>query len=259
MEKLMEIPGLVGGEEVGGITNAPIQKLLVSDKYGPRICMPARVGLFGPSCCGKSFMIKQLVKHREIIFSHSIERMIYSCNDLSSRATQDYVGELLEYFPDLETFTGLPDFDELNITTEGHKLLILDDLADELLASSRYCSVMTKDSHHKKVTVLFTLQNYYHPSKKGKTFIRQVSDSFFFSAKGEKAMLKQISQTLLQNAKVLVEAMRYVEENLLEEGTRYLLLDVNQLSGVPFNMSVRTNIFPDQDGNITPIFFFFQD
>ena len=43
-------------------------------------------------------------------------------------------------------------------------LIILDDSADMALKDSTYINMMTKGSHHHNVSVLFTLQNYYHRS-----------------------------------------------------------------------------------------------
>ena len=55
----------------------------------PNITVPCRLGIFGPSQCGKSTFIKQLLKYRNMCFSGSFDQVYYCCLLYTSPSPRD--------------------------------------------------------------------------------------------------------------------------------------------------------------------------
>lgn len=64
-----------------------------------------------------------------------------------------YLESLREIFPELEVRRGIPEV--TIISTAGHCLLILDDLADILYANAEMGSMFIRNSHHDRISVVY--------------------------------------------------------------------------------------------------------
>ena len=121
-----------------------VQKLTVSDDF-LKICLPARIHgtsksllnllhfqaeiflVTGPTQCGKSTMIFQLVKHRADMFMAAFSRIILCLPSGTMHQHAEYVSRMTDVFPTLEINEGLPDPHKLGLfdSPDDHKLLIL--------------------------------------------------------------------------------------------------------------------------------------
>jgi len=97
----------------------------------------------GPTQCGKTTFIMQLITHAQTIIEPSPERIVY-CDGEYQRAfdtMRDQV-DFHEVLPQVHQFDG-----------RQRSLLILDDLMAE--AGDSVANVFTKISHHRNVSVVF--------------------------------------------------------------------------------------------------------
>ena len=122
-------------------------------------------------------MIKKLLQYRDQLFQSKFDRIIYAlpedatslevkknlltavykvhfCRGLFFFQTLQYLESLREIFPNLEVSRGIPEV--TIISTEGHCLLILDDLADQLYASAEMGSMFSRLSHHQRISVIIS-------------------------------------------------------------------------------------------------------
>lgn len=239
------------------IETASVQKLDLPQNFEKIIC-PSRMLIAGPSMSGKSTFVLELVKHKEKVYSATFERIIYCLPDESLHLHQEFEKELRAAFPAIEIIEGLPNITQLGIKdSKAHKLLILDDLMFPVFESHIMLNLITKDSHHSNCSVVITCQNFYHPSKYGRTFVRNCSEKVLFFDKTDAKQLSMLSMQIYPNKpNFLKSCFDWIFQNRSEAKLKYLLIDSSTLSHFPHNALVRSFIFPGTNGQVTPILFF---
>jgi hypothetical protein len=118
--------------------------------------------------------VLNLLKHRHLVFSERFGRVVLCIpdEDRTEHSTK-YVDSLKEQFEELEVVHGMPD---LGMCRSGdHCLLILDDLAREVMSSKDMLALFTRDSHHGKISVIFTAQTYFSKNSFGRNIIAQMT------------------------------------------------------------------------------------
>jgi hypothetical protein len=238
--------------------SATEQALNVTSDFA-KIATPARILIAGPTMCGKSHLILQLIRHRDAVFSGTFERIIYCLPEHSLALHQRFLEDLRQSCDNIEIQEGLPDLEVGNIITNPiPKLLVLDDLMDLTFSSRQMLDLMTRESHHASVTVIVTSQNYYAPAKFGKTFVRQCSEKIIFWDKSDGLLLRTLSsQVVPGHPKFFKDCFTWIYKHLPKEQLKYILIDSSMLTKMPHQMLVRTCIVP-AEGEVTakPIFFF---
>lgn len=221
-----------------------------------RIITPFSMIISGPSQSGKSELILKLVKYREKIFSTKFNRIIYCFPSSLATNSLRYLQNMRNEFSALEIFYGLPDLVKLNLQQNRLPcLLIIDDLMTEFLNSEEMTHLITKKVHHLNVSVCTTLQNYFAPSKYGKTIIRNSQLKFIISNPAEKVELSKISQQLSSDANFLNDCFQTLEKYYPTVYSHYILHDGHFQSKLK-SSRFRSNIFPSLQGEIKPILFF---
>ena len=108
----------------------------------------------GPTKAGKTYWVKNLVLNAQEMIVPTPKK-IYWC-----------YGEWQPLYNELQGYgvhfcQGLPDLQELKETPAQPKLLILDDLMQEMKTDKRLIQLFTKGSHHWNVSVLHIVQNLF--------------------------------------------------------------------------------------------------
>ena len=141
--------------------NASMQLLDISDNF-LKISVPFRMMVAGPTLVGKSQFMLKAVRHRDQLFKGKFERIIYCLPSGSVPQHYNYVKDLKEAFENLEVVEGLPDPDDLNLLDQSvNKLVIIDDLIQELLDSQVLYDVFTKNSHHANISLSKSKTQYF--------------------------------------------------------------------------------------------------
>jgi hypothetical protein len=157
----------------------------------------------------------------------------------------------------IEVCYGLPDFNELNLQHNFLPvLLILDDLMLQVLNSAEMCELFTVFVHHKNISVIYTLQNYFAPSKFGKTISRNIHYKVLFFNRTELVELRNLSQQIMPHCPNFLHFnFQVLEQQFHNKYLQYLLIDGHSKSELS-KMHVRSQIFPNEKGEIIPIIFF---
>lgn len=113
---------------------------------------PTSMILVGPSMCGKSTFIKNLIVQRDKIIDGDIKKVYYCCPN------KNYAPIEIMAMNDVEVIEGLPDVQDLSTNS----LLILDDFMLHL--DKRIAEIFTVSCHHKNITVVLAVQNLYNRS-----------------------------------------------------------------------------------------------
>ncbi len=69
---------------------ATLQEIEVPKNFGKIIC-PSRMLVCGPSMCGKSTFILNVVEHRNVVYDQTFERVIYCLPEDSLHLHQDFI------------------------------------------------------------------------------------------------------------------------------------------------------------------------
>ena len=237
--------------------SATIQKIEAPENFGKIIC-PSRMLICGPSLAGKSTFVLNLVQNRALVYDQTFERIIYCLPEDSLHLHQEYLKKMEEAFPNLEIIEGIPQLTELHIKdNKSHKLLIIDDLMISVFDTKAMIDLITKDSHHCNCSVVITSQNFFHPSKYGRTFVRNCSEKVLFFDKTDAKQLGMLSMQIYPNRPTFLKScFDWIFKYHSTAKLKYLVIDSSILSHFPHNALVRTFILPNANGKIEPILFF---
>jgi hypothetical protein len=232
----------------------PVQELhLDHDCF--KFQVPFAMSISGPSLVGKSEFIVKLIENREKLFTSKFHRIIYCQPESLYSVPNPIYQKLKKSFPMTEIFFGLPTLEQISLENNCLPcLLILDDLMNKLLNSSEMNDLFSIHIHHKNISCIFTLQNYFAPSRFGKTIARNVHYRILFYNRVELLELRNMSLQLSSKPNFLLSNFKFLEENFPDRYSHYILIDGHGHSKSR-NMHIRTQIFPDTDGSMRPIIF----
>jgi len=216
---------------------------------------PCAISLTGPSQCGKSTFIVNLIKNRDKMFNPNFKRLIYcQPSNLCVRGNPIFE-EILKSFPTAELVCGLPDVKKLNLDMDTtSKCLIIEDLMVELMNSAEMVHLFTVQIHHSNLCVLASIHNQYYNSRFAKSLSRNIGYKIFFYNRLDLRELKMISSQISNNSNFLIECFNFLMTKF-DNNNAYILIDGSFQSKMK-SLFVRSHIFPKPNGEITPIIFF---
>ena len=113
----------------------------------------------GPSKCGKTTFVIDLLHHKDRLFRHPI-RCVYWFHGAAQGAVHrmlcDRMGVVMK--------EGVPTEDDFE-PIQQYDLVILDDLQDEMKTNRHITSLFLKQSHHRQFFVILLQQNIYGDSE----------------------------------------------------------------------------------------------
>ena len=235
----------------------PYTIVKVSKKFA-KLRNQVRILICGPTMCGKSTMVLDMLRYKQYIFINPhFVRVIY-CTD-NPHNKQEYIEELEKVCKEVEVHKGMIDLEKENLTdrSSGSKLIIFDDLMSNFFNDFTMSKLMTQWSHHSDINVIVTSQNYFSKKKDGTTIMKQFSQVIAFLAQSDKLALQIMSSHWFPGQPSLLNNIGdWVHDNLTDDHSKYVVYDNNTFSQVPRNMVLRTRIFPkDEDSEPEPIFF----
>jgi hypothetical protein len=215
------------------------------------------MSISGPSQVGKSEFMLKLVKYRNELFTAKFSRIIYCQPESISHTQNSFFDTLCKEVPIAELNHGLPKLNELRLENNSLPcLLLIDDLMTNFLNSFEMSQLLSVYVHHSNITCIFTLQNYFHPSRFGKTMIRNVHYRVLFYNRVEQSELRHISLQITPScSNFLSSCFKFLQKHFPTKYSQYILIDGHSQSKMS-EMHIRSNLFPDSTGEIRPIIFF---
>ena len=178
----------------------------------------------GPTGCGKSSWIKQLLNNPQKIIPRP--EKIYWCYSEWQ--------PLYETIEDVEFVDGLLDIDNLDKTT--CKLIIIDDLMEE--KDESLTKLFTKGSHHRNTSVLYITQNIFEQHKDSRTISLNAQYMIAFKSPRDPSQINHLARQMYPaNSGYMLDA--FLKATTKEYG--YLFIDLTQTT--PDNYRLRTSVF----------------
>jgi hypothetical protein len=109
--------------------------------------------------------------------------------------------------------------------------------------------------HHYNISCVFTLQNYFIQTRFSKSILRNVHYKVFFYNRVDQVELRNISIQIMPTAPdFMLSNFKFLEENIPDKFSHYIVVDGHTRSQLA-QLHIRSQIFPNSDGEIIPIFF----
>ena len=200
---------------------------------------PSSTVIAGPSMSGKTVLTLAILKASKTMYTFPPDKILYAYG-----VPQSKFEGLESEIPNLTLHEGLPSRDmveELK-TREGHNLLVLDDLMDEICKSPEMCALFTRDVHHGRISVIMMTQNVFHQSRYSRTISLNTSYLILMKTCRDLEQIHRLSRQMFPSArKRLVEAY----EDATTQPRGYLV--VNNLTGSgDDDVRLSTNILPSE-------------
>lgn len=188
----------------------------------------------GPTMSGKTFLLKEILKNKDVLIKPSPNKIIYCYKEWQSIYDNFKID-----VPGIIFVDGLVRYDEIDMSFNN--LIIFDDLMNEAIQSKDIMNIFTIGSHHKNTSTFLISQNMF---AKGK-FARDISLNsnymiIFHNPRDQQQIAILARQMYPNNSKFLIESFNDVSKN--PHG--YLLIDLKQTTD--HRNRIQSNILPTQ-------------
>jgi hypothetical protein len=199
-----------------------------------RLKTPASICILGPSQCGKTHLVLDIIANRQHYFDRPISRVVYvyyKLNDRLQKLARDH---------DIHLVSSITEGDKL--ITESC-LLVLDDQLEEL--KNRQVNAIVTDYfirkvHHHNFNVILTLQRAF--TAETKTVLDNFRYAVYFDSPRYRSVITHVAKNFApKNIKYVQEAFKKATE--YPHG--YLLFDF--ANDTPDCYRLRSKIYPSGD------------
>lgn len=193
----------------------------------------------GATCSGKTMWVFRLLKHKDAIFEHPPQKVLYCFGIYQSLYEQMEIE-----FPFITFHQGLPSEDKLTEISDDTvcNLVILDDLMEGVTASQEMENLFVKGMHHRHLSILYLNQNLYCKGKYSRTINLNTHIYILMKNPRDVSQLQCLArQAFLGKSAFLMES--YKDATLPAYG--YLVLDFSPSGEEAYR--VRTKVFPGED------------
>ena len=199
-----------------------------------KLIHPSNILISGPTGSGKTQFVSRLLRSK--LIDPFPSRILY----LFSEWQHEY-DSLLESLPEITFQRGFPDKLMDSFSPNQTNLLILDDQMSKVGDKKELADLFTKGSHHRNLTIIYTVQNLFDKSKSMRTASLNSQYLVLFKSPRDKTIVQHLgNQMFPKNTKFLMDAF----EDATQAPYGYLLMDLRQ--DTPEEMRIRTNIFPEE-------------
>ena len=188
----------------------------------------------GPTMGGKTFLLKEILKYKDILIKPSPTNLIYCY-----KAWQPSYDEIKSNILNIQFVEGLVDTEIL--TPSVVNLIIFDDLMNECINSNTIMNLCTVGSYHKNTSVFFLSQNIFSKGKFARDITLNSSYMIIFRNPRDQQQVQILARQIYpNNSRFLIDS--FEDATKLPYG--YLLLDLKQ-STETINR-IQTGILPTQ-------------
>ena len=194
---------------------------------------PFRCYIAGPSNCGKTTLIQQILLNQHKLIKRPIEKIVICYK------TMQTAYEVFKYLTnDVEFCEGLIDIKKFDATKNN--LLIIDDLMEQCKDNNEILNLFTVDSHRRNISVFLVSQNIYTKGKFTRDINLNSSNMILFKNPRDSVQISILARQMFPNrSKAFMEAFMDAVENY-----RYIFLDFDLETSD--KLRIQTNIVDDK-------------
>ena len=198
---------------------------------------PCTISLTGQTGSGKTHFIKRLLQNKGDMFKPEPSEVLY-CYGVYQKAFEEMEKEM----PFLSFHKGLPNAQEIDdfANLNANKMIVCDDLMEQMVKSSEIEALFTRNSHHKNLTVVYINQNLYCPGKHSRTINLNTHYLILMRNPRDVSTMSTLGRQLGIGG-ALCEAYKDVHKKPFS----YLVLDMSPYGEDQYKL--RTNIFKGED------------
>jgi hypothetical protein len=186
----------------------------------------------GPSSCGKSYFVRNLLLHVNKLCDIQYNK-IYWCYSVWQPLYDE-----LKAIENIVFIEGLIEME--NINSAFPSLLIVDDLMGE--TENSLTDIFTKFSHHKNMSAIYITQNIFHKGKGNRDISLNTHYMVIFKNPRDRAQFGYLARQILPKSSNFLQE---IYEDATKRPHGYILLDLKQ--DTPDSLRYRTNIFPNEE------------
>ena len=209
--------------------------------YDPRLVWPYSLLLCGPTGCGKTTWIIELLKHHEELCSHTPKKLIWIYG-----VEQPDLFETIRkiWFPrQCEFINGFPEdlLTRLEQTSDRGSLCIFDDVMNEVSSNSMVSKLFTRGRSHLGCSLVLMLQNVFPKGTQSRTISINAQYQVLFRNPRDSLQVSIFARQLYpHNSKDFLE----IYKRATQRPYGYLFCCFTQ--SCPDEIRYRTNIFPNE-------------
>ena len=147
---------------------------------------PFTINIIGPSKCGKTSLVSNLLLHNGLIMNPPPKHKLY-CYSLY----QPLFDYLKEKISNIVFIKGVPYIDEIS-----NCLLVLDDLGQECVDNKEIVNLFTVGSHHNNISVILLTHNIFEKGKYMRTISLNCSYLIIFNNLRDRKQIKFLGSQL---------------------------------------------------------------
>ena len=198
-------------------------------EFDPRLKHPFTGMVVGPTRCGKTTLVLNLIERADEAIVPPPERFI-CCYDKFPPVV-DHIDKEIKFVD------GLPDVEDLRDDLK-RSLIVIEDLMSE--TDQSVSKLFTKRSHHRNISVIYVSQNLYSKNKENRTISLNTHYLVLFKNPRDASQITCLGRQIYPNdSKHFHEAF----DDATQQPHNYLLMDFKQSS--PEECRLRASVFPD--------------
>lgn len=197
---------------------------------------PCSLIISGPSNCGKTHFVSQLIENAGVIFSVEIQKIVYlySC-------WQPAFDQLLK-MRDITFIQGIPKSlaDDEIMPIHTNTLLIIDDLMEGASKNLEVQNVFTQYVHHRNMSCIYLMQNLFTQGKASRTISLNTNYMVLFKNSRDTYQISLLARQMYPgNTQYFLQAFA----DATSKPYGYLLVDFKAMT--PDCYRLRTEILSD--------------
>ena len=201
--------------------------------YDVRFKTNTTITISGPSQCGKTTLVENLVRYKDVVFSDSFSCIQWFCSFTPN-----------EKLKGVQYSSSVPSVHDI----KPNSLVIIDDFMTEVSNSTEFTNLLTKGVHHLPFTLIFITQNIFQKGGDSKTRRLNTNYLILFKNPHDKLQIDYLGRQMFPNDKnFLTSVFQHVTQN---QPYSYILIDCNQ--STDDKIRVRSHLFEQMKAYTPP-------
>ena len=208
-----------------------------------QFAFPNSCQCIGPSGSGKSELVANIIKHRNVLFDKAPHVVLYVH---SGDPQPDLFAKLKSACPNIKFLQGLEPLEKITFNPAVRHLLCVDDLMTEVVRSKFMHNMFTRYSNHNNIFIFYIVQNAYVKGPYATDIARQPRYVILFRNRRDRTSTEMVARnTLGIKPKDIHSIMKMVAER---NSHPYVLINCH--NSVPDDMQIMSNLLPTEWPNI---------